>query len=460
MKKKIRKSSTIIMCLVMVASVSVLTLSAAYGVSGEESSPQSSASAIITADVTVIDSYGNPIEGEVILILRIYEEEYGGAELWSESHYVIVVGGMTNIVLGATMPFPFDPFDGVTRYLGASVNGEGEGPRQILISANVMEGSDISIDLTIVKLIFNDITEAGWASVSISSIGPPLPADTDPGTSPTFYNIRTTATFVGEVTVCITYDPTLYNDPTELHLLHFTNNEWEDLNPLLYVEVAVTDASGMPIEGAAELDLYIYNEESGGTLLWNEEQVVIVEGTTVGLYLGSAMPLPREIFDGTVRFLSVSVNGDIELPRQPLEFDENIICGRVSDLSPFVIIENIGTEVVNIDIDLKPGSDTNSVNLDSKGTIPVAILSTAEFDANMVDPTSVTLAGATVGVKGKSDKLMVSLEDVNGDNLLDLIIHIVNEMTLNEGSTEVLLQGYTFDGIYIEGTDTVNIVPP
>jgi hypothetical protein len=459
MKKKIRKISRIILCLMMVAAILVLTPSAALAEDGDGGSLQLLASTTITADVTVIDSLGMPVEGEVFLDLRIYDEEFGGFLLWSEAQIAEAVGGLTSIVLGAAVPFPFDPFDGVTRYLGVSVNGENEGSRQILISAGVAEGADISIDLTIVKLTFDEVTEAGWASVTTSSIGPQPPGDTDLGSSPTYYNIRTTGTFIGEITVCIIYDPALYSNPKKLHLLHFNNNEWQDLNPLLFAEVTVTDAAGNPIEGEAELTLYIYTEEAGGTLLWQETQTVTVEGTTVSLYLGSIVPLPREIFDGATRFLSVSVDGGAELPRQTLVFDKKSMCGKVSSLSPFVIVEKIGPEVINVDLDLKPGSDTNNVNLGSKGTIPIAILSTVEFDANTVDPTTVTLAGATVGVRGKSDKLMASLEDVNGDDLDDLVIHIVNEMALTEGSTEVLLQGSTFDGTAIEGTDTVNIVP-
>jgi hypothetical protein len=36
-------------------------------------------------------------------------------------------------------------------------------------------------------------------------------------------------------------------------------------------------------------------------------------------------------------------------------------------------------------IDIKPGSDPNSINLGSRGTVPVAILSTQDFDATTVD---------------------------------------------------------------------------
>ncbi len=50
-------------------------------------------------------------------------------------------------------------------------------------------------------------------------------------------------------------------------------------------------------------------------------------------------------------------------------------------------------------IDIKPGSDLNSINLGSNGTIPVAIFSTVDFDATTVDPLTVTLADASVKVK-------------------------------------------------------------
>ena len=77
---------------------------------------------------------------------------------------------------------------------------------------------------------------------------------------------------------------------------------------------------------------------------------------------------------------------------------------------------NISLEV-NVDIDIKPGSDPNSINLGSNGNVPVAILSSADFDATTVDPYTVTLAGAEVSLKGKAQTPMASVEDVNGDGL-------------------------------------------
>ena len=50
-----------------------------------------------------------------------------------------------------------------------------------------------------------------------------------------------------------------------------------------------------------------------------------------------------------------------------------------------------------VDIDIKPGSDPNCFNSDGNGVIPVAILSSAFFDATSVDPESVLLDGSEIG---------------------------------------------------------------
>jgi hypothetical protein len=112
-------------------------------------------------------------------------------------------------------------------------------------------------------------------------------------------------------------------------------------------------------------------------------------------------------------------------------------------------------------IDIKPGSYPNSINLKSKGTLPVAILSTPDFDAAMVDPTTVILAGAPVKLKNKGTP-MASLEDVNGDDYRDLVVHIVTQdLDLNEEDTIAYLEGKTLGETPtdIKGVDTVNIVP-
>jgi hypothetical protein len=112
-----------------------------------------------------------------------------------------------------------------------------------------------------------------------------------------------------------------------------------------------------------------------------------------------------------------------------------------------------------VTIDIKPGSDPNSINLGSEGTVPVAIFSTVTFDATTVDPVTVILASAPVKLRGKGTP-MASFEDVNGDGLLDIVVHVETEaLQLSETDTEAILDGQTFDGTPIRGVDSVRVVP-
>jgi hypothetical protein len=128
--------------------------------------------------------------------------------------------------------------------------------------------------------------------------------------------------------------------------------------------------------------------------------------------------------------------------------------GRNNQLDPSAFCSAGDEEVllIHVEIDIKPGGDPNSINLGSKGKVPVAVLTTNDFDASAVDPVTVTFAGAA--------PLRWASEDVDSDGDVDLLFHFkTQELNLDSSSTEATLAGETFDGVSIQGTDTVNIVP-
>lgn len=116
---------------------------------------------------------------------------------------------------------------------------------------------------------------------------------------------------------------------------------------------------------------------------------------------------------------------------------------------------------LDAEIDIKPGSDPNAINLGQKGVIPVAILSNEAFDATDVNPDTVMLEGLGVAVRGKADKLLAHQEDVNGDGLLDLVVQVDTENmdpdTFQDGPA--IVTGNLYGGESIQGSDMVVIVP-
>ena len=107
---------------------------------------------------------------------------------------------------------------------------------------------------------------------------------------------------------------------------------------------------------------------------------------------------------------------------------------------------------IQVKIDIKPGSYPNSINLKSKGVVPVAVLTADSFDASTIDPDTVLFAGAS--------PLRWTIEDVDNDGDMDMLFHFkTQELDLTKDSTDATLTGTTYDGTLVEGTDTVNIVP-
>jgi len=113
-------------------------------------------------------------------------------------------------------------------------------------------------------------------------------------------------------------------------------------------------------------------------------------------------------------------------------------------------------ETLNIlAMDIKPGSDDNSVNLNGNGVLPTAFLSTSDFDATLIDPSSLRMT--TGGSRIRHPK--GHIEDVNNDGLSDLLVHFnIRDLVGNQASTAFCVSGQYGEDVEFESCDNVRVV--
>jgi len=133
------------------------------------------------------------------------------------------------------------------------------------------------------------------------------------------------------------------------------------------------------------------------------------------------------------------------------------------DADPFLTrLPDCLVDVQPVDVDVKPDNSENKVNAKSQGVIPVAIYTTADFDATTIVGSSVQLAGISTD--------HFALEDVDGDGDLDLILHFNTQAVITalgvdlasgeSVSVEAELTGETIDEVMIQGFDTIEFFQP
>jgi hypothetical protein len=169
---------------------------------------------------------------------------------------------------------------------------------------------------------------------------------------------------------------------------------------------------------------------------------------------------------GTVTFqMGVFVDGIFEIKSDAdfhwdavLDINGNDITATTTFNSAFLI--NV-PELIEIDI--KPGSDSNPIHPSGRGNLPVAVLGSDTFDAMDVDVTTLTFgpdAAAPSHDLTKSGAFEDHLRDVNDDGLTDLISHYRIENTgVEPDDAEACITGETLDGTPFEGCDVIKAVP-
>ncbi len=127
--------------------------------------------------------------------------------------------------------------------------------------------------------------------------------------------------------------------------------------------------------------------------------------------------------------------------------------------SPRLEIVDAAPPPTLVTIDIWPYLYPNVIKLGSRLPVPVAVFSSASFDATTIDVSTLTLAEAHVKLLGRWP-LATDRFDLNGDGRLDLLALIDTQaLELSVGDTTATLEGQTFDGTSFAGSDTVLVKP-
>jgi len=122
----------------------------------------------------------------------------------------------------------------------------------------------------------------------------------------------------------------------------------------------------------------------------------------------------------------------------------------------------ISEPTIPVIIDIKPESFPNSVNLKSKGFLPVAILGSATFDVTNVDISTLLFGDPDGGTPLSPERS--AFEDVSDDGFEDLslkfsVADLVESGALGPDTIQGLLTGALLDATPFEGIDSIRIVP-
>ncbi len=127
-------------------------------------------------------------------------------------------------------------YDGGYAMAGSSssfVNGGSTYLTKIMEFFNTSPGTNVEVSVSdSLTLIFDNVISEGETEVAIETTGPALPGDfqTVPVDPSTYYNITTSATYDGNIEICILYDPSdVIGLESDLTLMHYNGINWDDI---------------------------------------------------------------------------------------------------------------------------------------------------------------------------------------------------------------------------------------
>lgn len=223
-------------------------------------------------------------------------------------------------------------------------------------------------------------------------------------------------------------------------------------------QVEIFDAVSQTFVGTGDL---ASPHGSGSTTLLTDGQVLVAGGN---VDVGPIVTATAELYNpvsGTFAQTASMSSARQQHTATRLTDGRVLVVGGYSGSSDLASAEVFGRSYVEVEIDIMPGSESNSINAAAeKQVVTVALLTTTDFDATTVDHTKVRFEGASeTHIDRRIGEIRRHEQDLDDDGDLDLVLHVrVGETRLDASSTAGTVTGETYDGMLIRGTDAVNVL--
>jgi hypothetical protein len=234
-----------------------------------------------------------------------------------------------------------------------------------------------------VNLTFSNVSQSGNTYLTTSNSGPSTPQGFQMGDPATYYELTTTASYSGSVTLAINYSGTNYQNESNLKLFHFENGVWVDCT------TSVDTANNIIYGSVTSLSPFAILEPSNSPPVLNAiGDKSVNEGQTLEFTVSGSDPDGDNLtYTATDLPTGVSfINGLFTWTPTYQQAGTNNITFNVSDGS------STTSETININV--------NNVNrppvLDFIGDKTVDEGQTLQFNVNGSDPDEDTLNYSTI----------------------------------------------------------------
>ena len=116
-------------------------------------------------------------------------------------------------------------------------------------------------------------------------------------------------------------------------------------------------------------------------------------------------------------------------------------------------------EAWKVEIDIKPGSESNEIPIRTERIFPIAIFGSERLDITLLNPRTIRITSAGKKLVGRADTRTCRREDLNGDSREDLVCDVKTvAFKLDAGELLLILEAETYQHQKLVGEATIVVI--